>query len=55
MGKGPLILLSLGLLFMILYFSIFGFSYNKPIKLGQYAGLAVISFCIIDEIFKEGD
>ncbi len=55
MGRGSLIVLSLGLLLMILYFIVFGFSYDKMTRLGQYAALAVISFCIIDEIFKEGD
>ncbi len=55
MGKGPLIILSLGLLLLILYLVIFGFSYDKITRIGQYAALAVISFCILDEIFKEGD
>ncbi len=55
MGKGPLIVLSLGLLLIILYLVIFGFSYDKMTRIGQYAALIVISFCIIDEIFKEGN
>lgn len=55
MGKGPLIVLSLGLLLIILYLVVFGFSYDKMTRIGQYAALIVISFCIIDEIFKEGN
>ena len=55
MGKGPLIVLSLGLLLIILYLVVFGFSYDKMTRIGQYAALAVISFCIIEEIFKEGN
>lgn len=55
MGKGPLIILSLGLLLIILYLVVFGFSNDKMVRIGQYAALVVISFCIIDEIFKEGN
>ena len=55
MGKGPLIVLSLGLLLIILYLVVFGFSHDKMTRIGQYGALIVISFCIIDEIFKEGD
>lgn len=54
MGKGPLLILVFGLLLVILYLVLFGFSSDKMVRIGQYAALIVISFCIIDEYFKKG-
>ena len=53
-NKGALILLILGLLLMGIYFSLFGFSYNTPTRIGQYCGIGAIVFFIIDETFKQG-
>ncbi|MDR3078947.1 MAG: hypothetical protein LBU15_02820 [Rickettsiales bacterium] len=53
MGNGTLIMLSLGLILMVLYLSMFGFSFDLATKLGQYAALIVIGYCMVDEIFRE--
>ncbi|MDR1495068.1 MAG: hypothetical protein LBI29_03485 [Rickettsiales bacterium] len=53
MNNGALIMLSLGLMVMTLYLVLFGFSHDFATKMGQYAALIVISYCIIDEIFRE--
>jgi hypothetical protein len=52
-GSGTLIMLLLGLVLVILYLVLFGFSYDLGTKLGQYAALIVICYCIVDEIFRE--
>ncbi|MDR2777803.1 MAG: hypothetical protein LBB24_03480 [Rickettsiales bacterium] len=46
-------MLVLGLALMILYLSMFGFSYDIATKCGQYAALIVICYSIVDEIFRE--
>jgi hypothetical protein len=46
-------MLVLGLILMLLYFSIFGFSYSKPARFGQYVAIAVICYCIIDDMFRD--
>lgn len=53
-NKGVLILLLLSLLLIGIYFSLFGFSYNKPTRIGQYLGIGAVVFFIIDEAFKQG-
>ncbi|MDR2778289.1 MAG: hypothetical protein LBB13_02175 [Rickettsiales bacterium] len=50
--RGSLIMLVLGFILMLLYFSIFGFSYNKSARIGQYVAIAVIFYCIIDDLFR---
>jgi hypothetical protein len=53
MNSGALIMLVLGLILMVLYLVMFGFSHDITTKLGQYAALIVICYCVIDEIFRE--
>ena len=50
--RGALIILILGLTLVGIYFSMFGFSYSKPVRWGQYAAIGVLIFSIIDEIFR---
>lgn len=50
--RGALILLILGLFLILIYFSIFGFSYHRFTRWGQYTAIAAICFFIIDELFK---
>lgn len=50
--RGALLLLIMGLFLVLIYFSIFGFSYNKATRWGQYVAIAAICFFIIDEFFK---
>ncbi len=52
-NRGSLIILVLGLFLVLIYFGLFGFSYNKLTRWGQYVAIAAICFFIIDEIFKQ--
>lgn len=52
--RGALIVLVLGLVLVGIYFSMFGFSYHKPTRWGQYAAIGALIFFIIDEVFKQG-
>lgn len=47
--RGALIAMVLGLLLIILYFSMFGFSYDTPTRMGQYAAIGAVVFFIFDE------
>ena len=53
-NRGALILLILSLLLIGIYFSLFGFSYDTPTRIGQYIGIGAVVFFIIDEAFKQG-
>jgi hypothetical protein len=51
-GSGPLIMLALGFVLLVLYFAVFGFSFNLPVKIGQYVAIAVVGYCVVDEFFR---
>ena len=50
--RGSLIVIGLGLVLIGLYFGMFGFSYNRATRYGQYAAIGALIFFMIDEIFK---
>jgi riboflavin transporter FmnP len=52
-NKGIMILLAVVFAVLSLYFYIFGFSYDKYWRWGQYMSLVVIFFYFMDELFKE--
>jgi len=52
-NKGIMILLLIIFAVLVLYFSIFGFSFDKYWRWGQYLSLVTIFFFFMDEMFKE--
>lgn len=51
--RGTVILLVLFLVILGLYFGINGFSHSPPTRWGQYAGVFMVFYFTVDEIFKE--
>lgn len=51
-NKAMLLLLILLTGLVLLYFYIFGFSGSGYVRIGQYAGLVVCAFFIIDTYFR---
>jgi hypothetical protein len=51
-GKGPLIVLALGLIICAMYFGIYGFSLVTTVRWGQYLGLVFVSYCFLNEIMN---
>lgn len=52
-NKGIMVLLAIIFAVLALYFSIFGFSFDKYWRWGQYLSLVTIFFFFMDEMFKE--
>ena len=51
-GKGALIIFCIGFVLAILYFSLYGFSIDVPVRWGQYAGLLLAGYLCFEEIIK---
>ena len=52
-SNGPLILLLMSLGIIAAYFYFYGFSKEVYVRWGQYAGIAMVVYFLIDEFFKE--
>jgi hypothetical protein len=51
-GKGSLAVFTIGMILIIAYFSIYGFSLQKTIRWGQYLGILFTSYCLLNEVIS---